>query len=905
MGTEERRFSSLGQATRRLWAKSAGDQGHGLLAHMSDVAAVAQALLERESGVILDRIAERAGWAGAGRDTLMRWLPWLAGQHDLGKATIGFQAKWPQGQMNVEAAGLPFPARLKTADRHDLSSALLLTRRVGSLLAGALGAHHGFHFEARELANARLVGEPPAWAQARQELLQAYDEALGVDADQIAVMRTCAADLEMLNWLAGLTSVADWIGSSVEWFPPGERAETVAGHIRQARERADRALDLLGWPVFKALQAPEDLAQCLSRMTGRAGLAPRPLQQAADELLQGCHAPVLMIVEAPMGEGKTELAFLSHLRLQAAVGHRGLYVGLPTQATGNAMFDRTRTFLEAFGSGQRLDLQLAHGAAALDERLVALRGIHAGDAGGHPDVRCSEWFSQRRRALLSPCGVGTVDQALYATLNVRHHFVRLWGLANRLVVLDEIHAYDSYTGGLIEALLRWLQALGCSVILMSATLPRARRESLLRAWAPRLQQEVLPDERYPRVTRLCADRIDVRHCPSRPQVPIELAGIAEEVESLADVVDAQIRRGPGCIAVIVNTVDRAQRLHELLKPRLPVDLPVVLFHARFPSDERAAREREVLALFGGHGDGRRPSRALLIATQVAEQSLDIDFDLLVSDLAPVDLLLQRAGRLHRHERARPEIHAQPRLVVAGLLAASLPDLDSTGWAAVYDSYLLGRTWAFTSRESRWTLPQDIDRQVQRVYGDEDLPAGLDAASRDFIEGEAWGGHLEENRLMAQFALNAAIDARADPAEAYAGKPHGREAGEGLGADNRTRFGADSLTLVPVHQDGGLWRLHPDGPAFDPAAMPDEGLARQLLGRQVRLSRKAVVRALQGADVPAGWRDHPWLRDLRVLPLQAGSWRHGSLLVRLDPVLGVVYDRAAGAVPSPTSEETSP
>jgi CRISPR-associated endonuclease/helicase Cas3 len=873
------RFDELDEAVRQIWAKSGEDGGHGLLPHILDVAAVAEQILRREPPSTLAWAARMFGRSEHG---LIRWLAWLVGQHDVGKATVGFQAKWPQGKIADEAAGLTFPARLMPADRHDLSSAVLLPERLPRPLAGAVAAHHGFHFESTQVRNARLIGEPPAWAQARRTITEIYDQTL----QPATEAQVLDPSLSAINWLAGLTSVADWIGSNTAWFPLGVRDETFTGHHARALELADEALDAIGWPRPRHLLADSQAsaAELMARMTGLAGIQPRPLQQAADELLQTCSAPALLIVEAPMGEGKTELAFLAHLRLQARLGHRGLYIGLPTQATGNAMFDRALAFLRAFHADQPLDLQLAHGAAALDDRLVELRGVHGGNTGRGDAVQCSEWFAQKRRALISPYGVGTIDQALYATLNVKHHFVRLWGLTNRVVVLDEVHAYDSYTGGLIEALLRWLKALGCSVILMSATLPASRRRALLSAWD--VDDQTLPDLPYPRVMLASQGRVDGRHCPSRPLAPIELSGIDEDLDTVAALALVELA-GDGCIAVIVNTVDRAQQLYRTLRPQIDADVPVLLFHARFAAEDRTRHEREVLRLFGKSGE--RPVRALLIATQVAEQSLDIDFDLLISDLAPVDLLLQRAGRLHRHERVRPVAHRAPRLVVAGLMAAALPDLKRTGWASVYDPYVLGRSWAFASRESRWNLPQDIDRLVQLVYGDDDdLPADIDSTSRDYIEGEALGEHLAEEQQMSQFAANAAIDAHAEPQNAYAGKPHGREAGEGLGADNRTRFGAESLTLIPVHVDGGLWRLFPDEQAFDPAVKPDAALSRRLLNRQLKLSRKAVIKALQGSEVPAGWAEHPWLRDLRVLPLTDGCWRHGSLRVQLDTQLGVVY-----------------
>ena len=876
------RFDGLSDAARFIWAKSGDPSGHGLLAHMLDVAAVAESLLLREPPGSLIRVAAAFGLA---EFSAARAIATCVGLHDLGKAIAGFQNKWPEGRVADETAGLLFPHRLLGLGLHDLASAHelrhLLLPHFGdqaSALAWAVAAHHGHFFSSKQVADARMPAEPAGWGNARGEIFSNYVATLSPSLNPVST--ATGPELPALAWLAGLTSVADWIGSNTDWFPPGERHHSLAGHHACALQLADAALDAIGWPAHRALlQSPARTDELIARIVGQPNLAARPLQLAADDLLDSAREPALLIVEAPMGEGKTELALLAHLRLQARLGHRGLYLALPTQATGNAMFDRALTFLRAFGHTQALDVQLAHGGALLDDRLIELRGIHGGQG---DTVRSSAWFSQRKRPLLSPYGVGTIDQALFATLNVKHHFVRLWGLANRVVVLDEVHAYDTYTGGLIEALLRWLKALGCSVVLMSATLPRSKRDALLQSWGA--DASAAPDLPYPRLLMACGEQVQGRSFLSRPLAPIALAPVGEDLEGIADIAASLLAQG-GCGAVVVNTVDRAQKLYLALKARVAQPQQVMLFHARFPADERAAREKAVLAVFGKLA--ARPTHALLVATQVVEQSLDIDFDFLISDLAPVDLLLQRAGRLHRHERQRPPAHQQARLTVAGLLPERLPELKQTAWGVIYDPYILCRTWAFASRECEWRLPQDIDRLVQTVYGNDELPGDLDAEALAFIEVEAYGIHRAKLKTEAQFAINAAVDAHAEPQNAYVGKP-GSEEGSGLGASNQTRLGDDTVTVLPVHVAADGWRLQRGDPPFDPALKPDPALARRMLARQLRLSRKAVVKALQAQEPPQGFQNHPWLRDVRPLCLQDGVLTLGRLQVLLDPDLGVVY-----------------
>lgn len=879
-------FSDLSPAARAVWAKSGDGSGHGLLAHLLDVSAVAAEILSLEppsTGQWL--MDELGGDDRAAQQLISAWV----GLHDLGKATPGFQDKWPEGRLQDEQQGLPFNAASLTQNQHDLASAAVLRGymlQVGHSAAWAMGAaqavsaHHGYHFLSPQISGGLPRGEGPQWSAARQEIFDAYwqlFQPVGLPSDK-------DPSLSFVEWLAGLTSVADWIGSNPEWFPLGERADSLTEHYECARQLARQALRNIGWSSHHALMdTPEGSTDDLiARVMGVSGVKARPLQSGADALLAQMSGQTLLIVEAPMGEGKTELAFLAHLRLQARNQHRGLYVALPTQATGNAMFDRALGFLRAFGSNEPIDIQLAHGGATFDERVHALRGIY-GD-GPHDTVSSSAWFAKGKRSLLSAYGVGTVDQALFATLNVKHHFVRLWGLANKVVVLDEVHAYDTYTSGLIEALLRWLKALNCSVVLMSATLPAARRASLLRAWHG--SQVNVPDCSYPRILACDGQGALGVSVESRPQTPIQVTAVSESLTDLVDAVKAKLAEG-GCGVAIVNTVNRAQELYALLKAHVADDTVLMLFHARFPADERREREKAVMACFGR--EGKRPKRAVLVATQVVEQSLDIDFDFMISDLAPVDLLLQRAGRLHRHQRNRPAPHAIPKLQVAGLNPSRLPELKQTAWGFVYDPYILYRTWALASRESEWQLPWDIDRLVQAVYGDVPLPDELAPDDRAVIEVMAQGEHLALLQTQRLQAMYAAIDPEAEPQAAYANKPRGNEEGDGLGIRNRTRLGDDSLALVPVHVAADGWRLHPSEAPFDPAKVPDQGLAKRIFERQLKLSRKALVAHIHAMEAPVGFAEHPLLRNLKPLLLTEGAFTLGKLTVRLDAEFGVLYE----------------
>ena len=339
-----------------------------------------------------------------------------------------------------------------------------------------------------------------------------------------------------------------------------------------------------------------------------------------------------------MGEGKTEAAFFAHLELQRQFGHRGMYVALPTKTTGNAMFTRTLEFLQRHGPDQRLDLQLLHGAKLLNEEFERIRfsPIYDDRTGG--EVRAGEWFGNKKRALLSEYGVGTIDQALVTILPVRHNFVRLWGLANRVVVLDEVHAYDAYTGTLLLHLLRWLQAMGSSVVLLSATLSPSIRRRLAKAIGAQLPEQ---EQAYPRLSVFQrGEKVRQAHFEADParRLTVCLGGVAPELSAIRAAIEERLASG-GMALALVNTVQRAQDLYQLFPAGEPVarngvrigkvladGTQVLLYHARFPADQRQEREQHVLDTFGPPPKGDRQGRKILIATQVAEQSSYLQSD---------------------------------------------------------------------------------------------------------------------------------------------------------------------------------------------------------------------------------------------------------------------------------------
>jgi CRISPR-associated endonuclease/helicase Cas3 len=459
-----------------VWAKTPKHPSttwHPLVLHLLDVAASADAILALEPDSTRLRMADVFGlpWQES-----RSWLLFVIACHDLGKACPAFQAQW---QDLLPRTGLRCPPSAgRTKVYHGFVSQVALSKilvedfgwpeDLADLTADAVGCHHGERASQNAIDTAGLAIQSgnaevrQDWHNARISIVTALRQVLRPGAPPTKA--TLSGPDFML--LAGLTSFADWIGSNEEYFTFGAEADCrdLADWFDARRSVADQALSAIGWQPRSPLSPSEqDFEEVFNR-------PPRPLQRAVHEVLREMDEPAVLLVEAPMGEGKTEAALYAHLELQRRFGHRGLYVALPSKATGNAMFKRVRRFLDECSGERKLDLQLLHGGRSLNEEFQKLRFSRIDDADPGGAVRAAEWFTHKKRSLLSEYGVGTVDQALVPILPVRHNFVRLWGLANRVVILDEVHAYDAYTGTLLEHLVRWLQALGCSVVLISATL---------------------------------------------------------------------------------------------------------------------------------------------------------------------------------------------------------------------------------------------------------------------------------------------------------------------------------------------------------------------------------------------------------------------------------------------------
>ncbi|WP_157973617.1 CRISPR-associated helicase Cas3' [Tropicimonas sp. IMCC34043] len=650
-----------------------GGPEHPAIYHMLDVAAVAE------------RLIGPFGWDAALQDALVL----LAALHDLGKIGEGFRAMLREGK--AQPAGLHWEVTEALLRHHDtlIAERLGSTERYRLRLYAATAGHHG---------------RPPTRdvVQLRRSLDSAGQEALADSARTIEAFLALwpKASLDGLDregalalswWLPGLVSAADWVGSNSAWFPPCDPTVPIAAYLERARDKAGMAVELAGLTV----PAPSG---------GKLfDFDLRPMQAACAEVPLP-DGPMLAVIEDETGVGKTEAALILAQRMMAAGKGRGLFFALPTMATANAMFARAQEVVSRMFAGPH-SLVLAHGRARLSGPF---RTLVARQSAGTDEPVCTEWLADnRRRALLANVGVGTVDQALLSILPTKFSTLRHFGLSSKILIVDEVHELgEPYMAAELAQLLRAHRMAGGSAILLTATLPMAQRKTLLAAY----DHADSGDAAYPALT--------LSHGQVRREFPQQTGARGQvsvhrlpDPEAAVALLAERAGQGAACLWVR-NAVDDAIAGVEALRA---AGVEADLLHARFALCDRLRHETAALERFGKAREPR-PGR-VLVATQVVESSLDLDFDVMVSDLAPMAALIQRAGRLWRHMDRRP---AAMRAVPAPLLHVVSPDPDS-----VEDDQWLHRVLD----RGAWVYPLDLQWRTARVLfgiGRIEAPSGLRA-----------------------------------------------------------------------------------------------------------------------------------------------------------------------------------
>ncbi len=819
-----------------LWKSDTDEEGyplryHLLAYHNLDVAACGKAIIESDP-LLCKRLAARLGVREEiVADFVALFLMW----HDLGKFSREFQNLTRLlAERFADPLGIELPKEGHYPVHHSTLGYLVWRDKVHPALseedwfgieappvdlwdyfdpiAQAIEGHHGrppseVHHRDRQHFVKKNREDALAFVRATRELFDFERPFVSWNYDERV------PQAERASWLlAGVAVLADWIGSNAgdkpeeHYFKFEEEPRDLRAYWQDAQNQARAAVQEVGiLPVVSS--GTSGLTHLFPKLPGKA--KPTLLQQFVcdEEKLPLDGGPHLFILEDATGSGKTEAAvLLAHRLMQAGYGN-GLYLGLPTMATANAMHDRLTKTVERLYDGDnggpsfvlahsRRDthpsfLDIVNASADGEEAYDGSKSNGETEKDQTGEAQCAAWLADnRKKALLAHVGVGTIDQALIGALPAKHQSLRLLGLARNVLIVDEVHAYDEYVSELLARLLRFQATMGGSAILLSATLTQRQRQHLCQAFRAGLWPEVSADDAaeearenalrveleergtFPLVThctRTHLDESDERSLPpderSKHHVTVEFiepefvalpeAGKASELKSklkkrLANEVPPTVEaafdtvrdrllavaRAGGCACWIRNTVDDAVDGFKLLGGE--DNDRVTLFHARFAlSDRLNEKEAFVLEHFGPGSTPEQRRGQILVATQVVEQSLDLDFDYLVSDLAPIDLLIQRAGRLHRHRRGKDE-NERPdglRAPTLGVFAPAYTDDPHETWFKeifpkaryVYPhTGILWRTAKALKQTGRVHIPEDARPLLETVYAP-DTPEGKDLA----------------------------------------------------------------------------------------------------------------------------------------------------------------------------------
>jgi CRISPR-associated endonuclease/helicase Cas3 len=949
----------------RLWGKSAARNGgrtHLLLGHLLDTAAVAGTMWDRYvSAAFRWRLDEVSG--DRGRAWFM-WVCGIHDCGKACPAFQAMDAAEAAPVLAAGLTWGRLPTGRGKRWRHDVAGVVLLLPRlvaewgdeeaagwVWPLVAG----HHGTFPPAAALDPPRgAQGRGIAWEEAQRAVVDVFTRAVGfedlADARPVGSLRKA----EQLA-LSGLIMMADWIASDSSHFVGLSDADLIS--FASSRRRAEAAWERLrlrgGW---RDLQLPNDP---LEPLTSRLGVQPRASQRELVERAWSMPAPGLLVAEAPMGEGKTKAALAAAEILAARFGLDGVFVAMPTQATSDPMYEQVLRWVGSFDPELESQVALLHGRrrfnawwrsiwsgnprpdgdgcgcqgeglpgtvgmadddfGAIDEdaEYDMVSAQSSPDGAARPDADGpAYWFLDSKRGLLTAFAVGTVDHLLHAATRTRHVMLRFAGLAGKVVVVDEVHAADVYMRQFLLEALRWLGQAGVPVVLLSATLPPAQRQRFVDAYlsgvlgTADVHQPVPEPAGYPCVTvaygadgRAVAETSREAVRSWRESAPVRLAWLPDTGPAGTPVA-AAVRKAVadgGVALVVVNQVARAQAIYSDLQEG-GFDGVLHLLHARLCAAHRADRTAECLRLMGPQAGEDRPERMVVIATQLAEQSFDVDADVLITDLAPTDLLLQRIGRLHRHSGTRrPTAHFVPQVLVTGVALGR----DGTprflhASKQIYGEWSLLRAAALVAEAagpltdgktgvpiaSGWSVPGDVPGLVARAYGD----AGICPESWD--ESGAWERWQAKEREREKNAEEFLLCRRREWAFPTLEGLHyaGSRAASEEQLDAVVRDGDPSVEVVIVRRASGGYRGIDGTWLGVHGEVDDDEVTDRLMGGTVRLPPGLTDAARAELGPLPGWAGRPWLRYRLALVLEEDGTRMlGADRVSYHDVLGLIIE----------------
>ena len=710
---------SGGETADLLWAKL---PFKSLVHHMIDAGACASVLVRDSFSSSLYQICKHTGLTA---DEAVSFISYIVAMHDIGKAHPAFQRKaindYPEVAQRLSDAGLSLKSCTYAKPfRHEVYSGAVVQR---------IWESHGVSYEAgSQLATVEALHHINANATPDSEVINmssvrhSYEALQDKIEERIRTLFPCdIASIKCDDWncvctlLWGIVIVSDWLASDT--WSENLNASDDASYLQLALSCAGKEVSSIGIsssPVFE----PKSYADLFPMISADSM---RPMQKAVYDLQD---VPQFAIMEDITGSGKTEASIYLAFRMMKKYHRHGFYFALPTSATSNQMYLRMKSMLNTISSasGGHSQLKLLHGTAwaVADEADHDIADTSA-DNGTAPETPGSSWLAPVRKGMLAENAVGTVDQAMMSVMLIKYSVLRLLGLTEKVLIIDEVHAYDAYMSDIIECLLSWCRDLGIPVILLSATLPLAKKQSYLSAYAGDVHAA---STAYPLLTAYTPDAAmplsEITVAPFRTFACEYALSPALNSPAKVALMALDMVKDSGNICVMANTIASAREIYKAIQVLNNYEADtVLLFHARYTVEKRAQIEAECLHRYSEKD--YRPKRSILVATQVVEQSLDVDFDAMITEIAPIDLLIQRAGRIHRHENVRPaSMHTRKMLILIDPnrpLDGTADNRKASGSYHVYNPQVLDATQIYleTKLPQSLTMPNDLREAVENVY----------------------------------------------------------------------------------------------------------------------------------------------------------------------------------------------
>ena len=789
----------MNQSFYQYWGKcqqSATSEKYHLLAyHNLDVAACGYFIVKNNYFNSAE-LFEQLGFSSNEIEKAALWFAYFLAWHDIGKFANGFQQLFQHNNPKLVA---PDPSK-GYFSRHDSLGHWLWKEYLIEKSEIQLEQYNN---NIKDIYDIWLLimtghhGKPPILEAKGKLSFNAHDKQASLDyikaINQLFIVdakltcyptnffdKTFRKNLTKLSWLlAAITVISDWLGSNEQFFPFCSKSMELSEYwANYALANAEKAVATL--PKRSSITPFNGIKNLFPFIE-----KPTPLQQQALSCQLTNIGPELFIMEDVTGAGKTEASMILAHRLMAAGKAHGIYIGMPTQATANGIYQRTaEVYGQLYQADSHPSLVLAHGASYMNptftQTIINLDNISQQkylNNDNSASSECNEWFvDTRKKSLLAEVGVGTLDQALMAVMPFKHQSLRLLGLRHKLLILDEVHAYDSYMVKLLESLLHYHASQGGSAIILTATLPFFLREKLLNAFYSGLTSTpssltVNTDLPFPLFTQLNQKSLVEHAIETRDEVKRQVKiDWIDNINSGIEKIKKAIEQGK-IICWIKNSVADAISLYQQIKQNLHLDTKqILLFHSRFAYCDRLAIEQKTIEWAGKTSNNTIRSAKIIIATQVIEQSLDLDFDEMISDIAPIDLLIQRAGRLQRHVRDKhgniksathqnpPRDERNPPILT--VFAPTWQDDPSEDWLDnpefrntkyVYANHAY--LW-FTQRVLRErgviTMPEEARLLIEAVYRhDLEPPEGLQEAFYKAL-GEQLGQSSQAKSIILNF-----------------------------------------------------------------------------------------------------------------------------------------------------------